>query len=754
MNRKDRKAEARTGQRRSVLPFVAQAPKPAPVHFQVENTFEQAVRHHQAGRLADAEKLYWTVLKLRPNHARALQYLGVIARQTGHLSAAISLLRQAVEAAPKAVDGRLSLGNALADAGYLDEAAAVYWEALAQKPDFAEAHFALGNVLMRQGQHEQALHSYRSALSLRLDYVEAWINLGNVQRVRRHFAEAAAAYRRVIVFNPAFAEVHANLGSALRETADLDGARRACLRALALQPASAQAWNNLGIVEGERGDASAAAAAFRLALAYKPDFAEACGNLGNLIQGEGQLSAAVRHYQQAVAMDPAYADVYGNLGVVHQRQDRLDGALAGYRRSLCLRPDNATVHSNLIFAMDFDPRCDVAAHQAERRFWNECHAWPLSAQAATHGNSRTIDRRLRIGYVSADFRRHSAAYAFAPILLNHDRSRFDTVCYSQGGAEDAMTGQLRAAATLWRSIRGMPDDAVARQIQADAIDILVDLSGHSAGNRLLVFAHKPAPVQVSAWGHVTGTGLSAMDYLLVGPSLIEAAERELFSETVVDLPCLFVYQPPEDLPPVAPPPLLMRRGAVTFGCLNRLAKVSAEALALWAGVLKAVPGSRLLLKDTALDDPQQQQRIRGALQGLGIGAERLVLLGGSSHRDHLAAYGLVDIALDPFPQNGGISTAEALWMGVPVIALRGGNLPGRVSASLLEAAGCGAWVAETPEDYLRLPLAILSNLPEMVRTRAELRGRMVSSPLGNVRAYTAMVERVYRAMWRCWCEGQ
>ncbi|MCW2249537.1 putative O-linked N-acetylglucosamine transferase (SPINDLY family) [Azospirillum fermentarium] len=720
----------------------------------MESTFEQAVRHHQAGRLAEAEKLYWTVLKLRPNHARALQYLGVIARQTGHLGAAISLLRQAVEAAPKAVDGRLSLGNALSDAGYLDEAAAVYGEALAQKPDFPEAHFALGNVLMRQGHYEQAQLSYLSALSLRADYADAWINLGNAHRGRRHFAEAAAAYRRVIALNPAFVQVYANLGSVLREVFDLDGARRSCLRALTLQPASAQAWNNLGIVEGERGDAPAAAAAFRQALADKPDFAEACGNLGNLSQTDGQLAAAVRSYEQAVAMDPAYAEVYGNLGVVHQRQDRLKQALTAYRRSLCLRPDNAAVHSNLIFAMDFDPGCGVAVHQAERRFWNERHAWPLSMLVAPHDNDHTIDRRLRIGYVSADFRRHSAAYAFAPILLNHDRSRFDVLCYSQGGTEDAMTARLRGAATVWRSIRGQSDEAVARQIRADAVDILVDLSGHSAGNRLLVFARKPAPVQVSAWGHVTGTGLSAMDYLLAGPSLIQPSERELFSETVVDLPCLFVYQPPDDLPPVAPPPLLMRRGTITFGCLNRLAKVSAEVLSLWAELLKAVPGARLLLKDTVLDDPHQQQRILTALREVGIGPERVVLMGGSSHRDHLAAYGQVDIALDPFPQNGGISTAEALWMGVPVITLRGGSLPGRVSASLLEAVGCGAWVADTRDDYLRLPLAILSNLPEMVRTRAELRGRMASSPLGNVRAYTAMVERVYRAMWRCWCEGQ
>lgn len=754
MNRKDRKAAARTVHRKSVPLPAVQMPKPVHASFQVDSTFEQAVRHHQAGRLAEAETLYWTVLKLRPNHARALQYLGVIARQTGHLSAAISLLRQAVQAAPKAVDARLSLGNALADAGYLDEAAAAYGEVLAQKQDFPETHFALGNVLMRQGQFEQALLSYRAALALRADYADVWVNLGNAHRARRHFTEAAAAYRRVIALNPAFVQVYANLGSVLREVSDLDEARRVCLRALTLQPASAQAWNNLGIVEGERGDAAAAFAAFRLALAHKPDFAEACGNLGNLTQGEGLLSAAVSHYERAVAMDPAYAEVYGNLGVVHQRQDRLDRALSAYRRSLCLRPDNAEVHSNLIFAMDFDPRCGVAVHQAERRFWNERHAWPLSAQAAPHDNGRAIDRRLRIGYVSADFRRHSAAYAFAPILLNHDRSRFDVVCYSQGGAEDAMTAQLRAAATQWRSIRGQPDEAVARQIRADAVDILVDLSGHSAGNRLLVFARKPAPVQVSAWGHAAGTGLSAMDYLLTGPSMIEQPERELFSETVVDLPCLFTYQPPEDLPPVGPPPLLMRRGTVTFGCLNRLAKVSAEALSLWAAVLKAVPKSRLLLKDDALDDPQQQQRILTALLEQGIGPERAVLMGGTSHRDHLAAYGQVDIALDPFPRNGGISTAEALWMGVPVIALRGHSLPGRVSASLLEAAGCGAWVAETRDDYLRLPLTILSNLPDMVRTRAELRGRMASSPLGNVRAYTAMVERVYRAMWRCWCEGQ
>lgn len=754
MNRKHRKTTAKAAGRESVSPLAVQVPKAGPAHFQVETVFAQAVCHHQAGRLADAESLYWTVLKLRPNHAGALQYLGVIARQTGHLDAAVTLLRKAVEAAPKAVEVRLSLGNALADAGHLDAAATVYWDALGQRPDFAEAHFALGNVSMRQGHHDRALDSYHTALSMRPAYVEARINLGNAQRVRRHFAEAATAYRGVLALTPGFAEVYANLGSVLREVTDLEGARRACLRALVLQPDSIQACNNLGIVEGERGDLDAAAAAFRAALARKGDFAEAHGNLGNLYQGLGRLADAVEHYKRAVTVDPAYAEVYGNLGVVRQRQGRLADAVAAYRRSLRLRPDHAEVHSNLIFALDFDPRCDVAAHQAERLLWNELHAWPLAGQVAAHTNDRTIERRLRIGYVSADFRRHSAAYAFAPILLNHDRARFDVVCYSQGGAEDAMTERLRAVAAAWRPIRGMPDDTVAERIRADGIDILVDLSGHSAGNRLLVFARKPAPVQVSAWGHVTGTGLSAMDYLLAGPSLIQAGEHELFSETVVDLPCLFAYQPPDDLPPVAPPPLLTRRGTVTFGCLNRLAKVSVEVLGVWADLLRVVPGARLLLKDTALDDPRQRQRVLSTLAGFGIGPERVKLLGGSSHREHLATYGQVDIALDPFPQNGGISTAEALWMGVPVITLRGHSLPGRVSASLLEAVGFGGWVAETPAEYTRLPLTILGNLPALVRLRAELRGRMALSPLGNVGAYTAMVERVYRAMWRCWCEGR
>ncbi len=753
MNRKHPKTAAKAAEHGGVSPLAVHTAKAGTPPFQVEDTFAQAVRHHQAGRLADAESLYWTVLKLRPNHAGALQYLGVIARQTGHLEAAVNLLSKAVEAAPKVAEIRLSLGNALADLGHLEAAATVYEEAIGQRPDFAEAYFALGNVQSRQGQYENALYSYHAALSLRPSYMEAFINLGNAQRGRRHFAEAAAVYRRVIALAPGFAEIYANLGSVLRAMADLDGAQRVCLYALMLQPDSAQACNNLGIAEGERGNAAAAAAAFRAALQRKADFVEARVNLGNLHQGLGQLAGAAAQYERAVAIDPACASGYGNLGVVRQRQSRLDTAVTAYRRSLCLAPDNAEVHSNLIFALDFDPRCGVAEHQAERRLWNERHAWPLAAQVEPHTNSRQVGRRLRVGYVSADFRRHSAAYAFTPILLNHDPRFFEVACYSQGAAEDEVTRKLRDAATLWRPIRGMPDDAVAERIRADGIDILVDLSGHSAGNRLLVFARKPAPVQVSAWGHVTGTGMNAIDYLLAGPSLIPACERELFSEMVVDLPSLFVYQPPGPLPPVAPPPLLARRGGVTFGCLNRLAKVSSDVLALWAELLKAVPGARLLLKDTDLDDPREQQRILSTLARYGIGAERVVLLGGSSHYDHLATYGQVDIALDPFPQNGGISTAEALWMGVPVLALRGNSLPGRVSASLLEAAGLGHWVADTPQDYLRLPMTLLRSLPDLVRLRAEQRGRVAASPLGDAKSYTAMVERVYRAMWRCWCEG-
>jgi len=338
-------------------------------------------------------------------------------------------------------------------------------------------------------------------------------------------------------------------------------------------------------------------------------------------------------------------------------------------------------------------------------------------------------------------------------LRNHDHAAFEVVCYSGVASGDAVTREIISRTDEWRPIHALSDEAVAAQIRADRIDILVDLSGHTAGNRLLVFARKPAPVQVTAWGHATGTGLPAMDYLFSDPVVVPEAVRPLFAEAIYDLPCFIPYQPFTEAPPISEP-LANSRGFVTFGCLNRLSKVSPATFRLWAHILHAVSGSRLLLKDRALDDPAQHARVHDALAQHDIGPGRIELRGASSWGQHLATFNEVDIALDPFPQNGGISTWEALWMGVPVVAKLGNSVPSRLSAAILAGIGLADWVADGEDEYLALAIRKSSDIATLARLRKELRVCIMASAAGNPRSYTRAVEDAYRTMWRRWCDKQ
>jgi predicted O-linked N-acetylglucosamine transferase (SPINDLY family) len=408
----------------------------------------------------------------------------------------------------------------------------------------------------------------------------------------------------------------------------------------------------------------------------------------------------------------------------------------------------------LIFALDFDAATTAAEAFAERRRWDAAHALPLARHAVPHANDPTPDRRLRIGYVSADFRRHSAATVFGPVVLSHDRERFEVVCYAgRRGPDDETTARFRDAATLWRPTSGVPDMALARQIREDAIDILVDLSGHTGGHRLKVFAQRPAPVQMTAWGHALGTGLDAIDYFFADRVTVPGEARRYFSEAVVDLPAFVPYSPTVPSPDVTPLPAL-ERGSVTLGCFNRLAKVTTEMVGLWAAILREVAGARLLMKFHGLEHGAVQERIRTVIAEYGVDGARIEFMGGSTAVEHLAAYEQVDLALDPFPHGGGVTALDGLWMGVPMVTLAGERIPSRMGASILTTLGLEAFIARTPDEYVAVAIRQARDLPRLAALRARLRERLTASIICDHRAYCRAVEESYRAMWKRWCESR
>jgi predicted O-linked N-acetylglucosamine transferase (SPINDLY family) len=518
-----------------------------------------------------------------------------------------------------------------------------------------------------------------------------------------------------------------------------------------LAPDHALAWARRGELACGADDVEGAAECFGRAVALAPEHVSMRVGLADALHALRRLGEAIDHYQQALEIQPERPDLYDRLAVALWRQKRSDEAVAAFRRSLALNPDQPALHSSLIFALDTLVGREAEA-QAERRSWNARFGQAWRSRPGGHPNHPDPDRPLRVGYVSADFYQHSAATIFMPIIRSHDHARVQVFCYSGTRGRDAVNTEARALADVWHDVADLADDALEALIRADRIDILVDLSGHSAGNRLPVFARRPAPVQVTAWGYATGTGLDAMQYFLADPVCVAADLRDALVEEVVDLPCVLTYQPAGDIPDVSPPPALAS-GQITFGAFNRLVKVSPAAVEAWARVLAAVPDSRLVIKTPKSDLDVDRARLRDHLTTLGVAAERIEIMGSTAQREHLEAHAAIDILLDPFPHTGGITTADALLMGVPVVTVLGEQQAGRVSAALLTALGLTDLIAGDADEYVEIAVRLAGDRDRLARERAALRERLLTSPVGNATLYTRAVEGAYRGIWRRWCDS-
>lgn len=634
--------------------------------------------------------------------------------------------------------------------GQLIAAERYYRHILNSKSNHATARHLFGLLRFQQGRHREALDLIAAALRAKPDYPEALYNKGNILSQLERYDEAIANYDQALAIQPSYAEAHHNRGNALLVLKRHDEALASFDRALAVRPDYAEAHDGRGNTLLKLKRFEEALASFDRALTIAPGNVASLNNRGNALSELRRFQEALASFDKALAIKLDDVELLSNRANALAKLGRHEEALAVYETVLTIRPDDAEVHSGKIFALDFLPGTGFAECQEARRSWYQAHAKRFSGLVLPYENSPDPSRRLVLGYVSGDFREHSAAAVFGPILRRHDRASFQLVCYSGATVEDELTREFQKLADKWCPTQALSDEDLAAQIRADKVDILVDLSGHTAGSRLQVFARKPAPVQVTAWGGATGTGLPTIDYLFSDPVAVPETVRPLFAEAIYDLPCMQTFEAPSYAPAVSELPA-RSCGVVTFGCLNRFVKVSPAALELWARVLRLVPGSRLLLKDTSLDDPSLQAFARDTLAAHGIEADRIDLRGGTSRQDHLAAFNDVDIALDPFPQNGGVSTWEALWAGVPVVTKMGDSLQSRVSGAILSAVGLTDWVANNDEEYARLAVDKASNIEALARLRSELRSAIWASPAGNPDLYTHAVERAYRAMWRKWC---
>jgi protein O-GlcNAc transferase len=634
--------------------------------------------------------------------------------------------------------------------GDLDGAERAYREILDAVPNHAPSIHNLGVILYRRGRLEEAGAACRRALNVAPDFVEAYNSLGLILERQRRFADAEEAYRRALVLGPDYAKAYGNLGDVLIAQSRVDEAEEAYRTALSLRPDWPDAYIRLGLLLVQQRRLSEAEAACRQATRLAPDLAGAYVNLGNVLELQGRAVEAEKVLRKALRLQPDFAGAYVNLGIALKSQGKPKEAIDAYRQALALEPTPST-HMNIFGCMHYITRFNGEDLYAEARRWNALYAKPLSARVPAYSNDRTPARRLRIGYVSSDFHRHPVGYFVLPAFANHDKEQFEIFAYADIRRRDELTQRFAGNADCWREVTGMSDELLAEQVRTDRIDILVDLAGHTGENRLLVFARKPAPIQVSGGGNNDTTGLDVMDYLLSDRVHTPTESERYFSETLIRLPNDYVcYGPPDYAPAVTSPPY-QHRGYVTFGCFNNIAKINPEVIALWARILKALPEARLKLQTRELSDVDTRERYYSLFAEAGIDSRRIHLAGRVPHKRLLTTYADIDIALDPFPYSGGLTTCEALWMGVPVITLTGNTFAGRHSTSHLTNVGLPELVTTTPEDYVAVALALAQDPQRLATLRQGLRERMAASPLCDAKGYTRDLEAAYRQMWVKYC---
>ncbi len=674
-----------------------------------------AAERHRAGDLARAEALYRRLLKQAPGQPDALHLLGTLLSARGRLREARKLLRRA----------------------------------LAQRPDEPSILSNYGNLLLRSGEREAAVAIYRRALARDPGLADAWANLAAALNALGLGREGEEAAREALEHAAEHAVARANLAGALILQGRYEEAREH-LETLADGGVEApEIWLNHGHLHLAEGRPAAAEAMFRRILECRPGDLEARKWLGIVLTHRRQLDEAEKLLGEYVAHDPAPSPALSMLGHLEVITGRTEAGLARMRESVLRDSTGAAEFSTYVFNLNYSPELGREEIWAAHREWDRRFA--PKVPAGNWSNRPDPARRLRIGFLSPDLRAHSVAFFLKPLLRHLDREAFEVFCYSNCPNPDNVSLELADLADGWRDVWLKSDAVAAGQIAADGIDILIDLAGHTANNRLPLFARRAAPVQVTYLGYPNTTGLTAMDARIVD-AVTDGPDAERFaSEKLVRLPGCFLCYEPAGYPPVVPPPV-SRNGSVTFGSFNNLAKITTEVLSVWARILREVPDARLLFKHDLSGDPRVQERLRRAFARAGGQVDRLLFLERAPDLEsHLACYGEVDIALDPWPYNGTTTTCEALWMGVPVVTMAGDRHASRVGASLLTHMGFAAGIAADADDYVGIAVSLGRNADLLEGLRGFFRIETAASPLCDGPGHAAAFGAALRDLWREWC---
>lgn len=713
-----------------------------------EATFQLASKYHQSQHIKEATVLLEQLIQQEPKHHKALNLLGSLVAESGEYERAEALFSKA-----KNIDTRNPVYHCnLAKAVYLQKktemAIAHLHQSIELKPDWAQSHYDLASLLNETGQIAPAIDHYQQALKLNPEYIEALRSLGTLMQNQGRHENAMTYYQKALSLSPKDAKTHLYIAEALSENGETESAIQSYFKAISYKKDFAVAYNKLAQLLYEHDDITEAITIYETWIRLNPDDWSFHAHLGWFYNDMGRYSEAVSLLQDAINKNQNSINIYNNLGCALTSQGHIQEALDAFHQALSIQPDSASVYSNLLFTSQYSSISSKDLFELHLKY-SEQIEHPIKPTWLPHENTRNKERPLRVGYVSGDLWKHTVSYFFEPILKHHNKEEIETYCYNNSSIKDENTHLFMNMAAHWINCAKMSDDELAARIREDGIDILVDLSGHTARNRLPVFARKPAPVQVTWIGYAGTTGLASMDYRLTDAYMDPPGQTERYhTENLVRLPHSAPYQPPADCPDINELPALTHPH-LTLASLNEPKKINQRVAHLWGRILTALPGSRLMLGNVSDDDIRR--RLIELFEQAGVSEERLILQPRVSMPDYLALHHQIDLGLDPFPYNGGTTSMHALWMGVPVISLAGEHPVSRCGAAIMSRVGLENFITCTEEEYLQRVLEIARDLPSLSAIRHSLRARMLDTT-NDDRIIVQELEAAYRQMWQRWCD--
>ncbi len=640
--------------------------------------------------------------------------------------------------------------------GQVREAFNTYQEILADDPTHAGALHFTGLIAFQSGEQNHGVQLIEKALAEDPSYAMAWFNLGAIRRAQGNAVAAIACFEKAGAAEPGYADAHWAHAELLVQCSKGAQAVDPLRKLVACQPEHPVAWALLGDVLRESGRGEEAFEPYNKALELNPDQPMVHACMATIHEEKAHYGEALKHYKQALDMDASLVQVAINLAILYKEQAMLDEALAVCRLAMAHHPAHAALFSVFIMGLTYHMEATNKSVYEETRAWVE-RVWPTACKkngkapdVAPHNNPSAKGRKLKIGYVSGDFSGHPVGNAMVGLFPAHDRENIEVICYDNGSPHDEIHKLLRKTADQWIEIKNMDDATAAARIRGDGIDVLVDLSGYTGRNRLGVFALKPAPVQLTWLGYFATTGLDTMDYIISDERLLPPDNQPFYSEKFWHMPAGYIcFQPPDFEVPLDEPPF-ETNGYITFGCFNTRLKLNRKLIDTWGKILAQVPERRLMLKYRQYESREVQEDILKRFKACGIEKERILFEGRAPRNELLAAYNKVDIALDPFPFNGGTTTLEALWMSVPVICLNGDKYVCRAGADFAQMLNHPEFIGASVDDYVTKAVVLAHDRAHLSKIRRTLRGEFLASPLADVPRFARDLEKAYREMFQLW----